>query len=190
MSGMEMARRIREIDKRVEIIFLTSYDDFDYAKRAIDVGAGGYVLKPLKNGDLETALKKAVSNLKDKDKSEVKADTADSKEQKYSLIVEEVNQYIRENINKKLSLREVAGHFNYSPNYLGHIYKEETQMYFNNYVAKIKIELAAKMLMVPQNQLCDISDALGYNNVTYFMRQFKQYYGVTPKTFRDNEGVN
>ena len=57
MSGIEMSRKIREIDKRVQIIFLTSYDEFEYARSAIEVGACDFVLKPIRDEQLENALK-------------------------------------------------------------------------------------------------------------------------------------
>jgi two-component system response regulator YesN len=115
-----------------------------------------------------------------------KEETADTNTH---LLIEEISKYARDNISKKLSIKDIAEHFNYSPNYIGHIFKEKTGTSFNNHVAKLRVEIAAKMLKVPQNHLWDISDALGYSDVTYFIKQFKEYYGITPKAYRNNEGL-
>lgn len=46
MTGLEACKTIREYDKDVIIILNTAYADFDYAKKAIDLGVDGYILKP------------------------------------------------------------------------------------------------------------------------------------------------
>ena len=44
LTGLEVARRIRETDKRCGILFLTGFDKFSYAKQAISVRALDYLL--------------------------------------------------------------------------------------------------------------------------------------------------
>ena len=46
MNGVEAAEQIRRLDEGCEIIFLTAYDEFSYAKRAIAIHALDYLLKP------------------------------------------------------------------------------------------------------------------------------------------------
>ena len=55
MTGLEVARKIRETDKNCAILFLTGFDKFDYAKQAISVHAQDYLLKPYK--EQEAALR-------------------------------------------------------------------------------------------------------------------------------------
>lgn len=187
MSGIEMSRKIREIDKRVEIIFLTSYDEFEYARSAIEVGACDFVLKPIRDEQLEKALKKAIERLKEKDglvpleSFKVKAE----KEAATMQVINEINKYIERNINKRLTIKEVAEVFHYTPNYLGHIYRESMGMNFGNYVVKCKMETAAKLLKVSHNQIGDVARTLGYEHMTHFIRHFKSYWGVTPNIYRN-----
>src|SRR5262245_43856639 len=47
MTGLEMARKVREIDARLPIIFVTASDDSDDAIEAMKLGAYDYLLKPL-----------------------------------------------------------------------------------------------------------------------------------------------
>ncbi|WP_274362802.1 response regulator [Paenibacillus thermotolerans] len=65
MSGLEVARTIREHDPDVQIIFLTGYDDFDKAKAAISVQASDYLLKPVSYGELVEALRKAMDRIEE-----------------------------------------------------------------------------------------------------------------------------
>ena len=57
MTGIEMAEILQEEKITPIIIFLTAYDDFAYAQRAIRVGACDYVLKPFKDNVLEEAIR-------------------------------------------------------------------------------------------------------------------------------------
>ena len=49
MNGLEAAEQIRKRDKNCSIIFLTAFDEFNYAKRAIAVRAMEYLLKPVED---------------------------------------------------------------------------------------------------------------------------------------------
>lgn len=63
MNGIEMARKIRAIAPKTRILFLSAYDDFDYAKQAIDLNIQAYVMKPVNESELLRAVKRAVDEL-------------------------------------------------------------------------------------------------------------------------------
>lgn len=56
MTGLELAREVRKLSSETELIILTAYSDFEYAKQAIDYGIASYQLKPIKNSDLINTL--------------------------------------------------------------------------------------------------------------------------------------
>ena len=60
MNGLEAAEQIRERDKNCSIIFLTAFDEFNYARRAIAVRAMEYLLKPVEDQELEAVLAEAI----------------------------------------------------------------------------------------------------------------------------------
>lgn len=59
VNGLEAAERIREQDRECSIIFLTAFDEFSYAKRAISVRALDYLLKPGADEELVAVLEEA-----------------------------------------------------------------------------------------------------------------------------------
>ena len=61
MNGLEAAEQIRKRDKNCSIIFLTAFDEFNYARRAIAVRAMEYLLKPVEDQELVAVLEKAQS---------------------------------------------------------------------------------------------------------------------------------
>ncbi|MCY9670094.1 response regulator [Paenibacillus alginolyticus] len=47
MDGLQLAAKVRELDKPVKVIFMSAYGEFEYAQRAIDLNAIRYILKPV-----------------------------------------------------------------------------------------------------------------------------------------------
>ena len=56
MDGLELAAEIKEKELDVKVIIITGYDEFAYARQAIEVGAGNYLLKPIDEAELTEAL--------------------------------------------------------------------------------------------------------------------------------------
>ena len=66
MNGVELARRIREENETVQIIFITGYSD--YMSQGYDVGALHYILKPISKEKLFQVLDRAAANLRKAEK--------------------------------------------------------------------------------------------------------------------------
>ncbi len=52
MSGFEVLRRAKEIDAKLQVVMLTSEDDIEIAKQALELGAAQYITKPFDAEDL------------------------------------------------------------------------------------------------------------------------------------------
>lgn len=65
-SGIELARRVREIRPSIQIAFLSGYDDFEYARQGIQYNIVSYLLKPISAGELEAALRDIRAKLDEK----------------------------------------------------------------------------------------------------------------------------
>ena len=61
MSGIEVARRIKQDDSQIRIVFLTLHDDFDLRAAALATGAEGYVTKVRMGGDLLLAVREVLA---------------------------------------------------------------------------------------------------------------------------------
>lgn len=60
LNGIEAVRQIKEINLDIRVVFLTMHPDVNYAARAFDVGASGYVLKHSAPSELVTAIHEAI----------------------------------------------------------------------------------------------------------------------------------
>lgn len=63
MDGLTMAEKIHEWDSEIRIVFISGYDEFSYAMRALKVGAVEYILKPIRLDEVKETLKKLADTL-------------------------------------------------------------------------------------------------------------------------------
>jgi DNA-binding NarL/FixJ family response regulator len=60
LNGIEALARLKQEDERVRVVFLTMHEDVTYARRALDAGASGYVLKHSAPAELIAAIRAAL----------------------------------------------------------------------------------------------------------------------------------
>lgn len=92
--------------------------------------------------------------------------------------------YILNNINKKISLEEISLYLNISRSYFSRIFKEKTSISFTDYVNKAKIKQAKNILTETDKSINEIAQELGYSNQFYFSRTFKKFEKITPSQYR------
>ncbi len=66
ISGIELARQVREVRPATQIVFLSGYDDFTYAQQAIQYNIISYLLKPISAAELTGELKKIKEKIDEK----------------------------------------------------------------------------------------------------------------------------
>lgn len=104
-------------------------------------------------------------------------------------LIDEIMRYIEEKLEKKITLKEVAAHFDFTPNYLGHLFKEEAGVLFSDYVNDRKTQRVCELLRDPTLKIYEIAERMGYKNIIYFNRQFKQLTGMTPGEYRKKNKI-
>lgn len=102
-------------------------------------------------------------------------------------IISEILHYIGKNYVENLSLKTIAEKFNYNSAYLGKKFRKETGKSFVNYLEGIRMEKAAVLLTGSNLMVYEISEQVGYKNVDYFYKKFRQYYKISPNEYRGQE---
>lgn len=103
---------------------------------------------------------------------------------KNRLAIQEIKKFIRNNAHKSLALEEIAASVYLSPYYVSRIFRENQNMTVMDYVTKVKVEEAKKLLRDPQYQIDDIAEKLGYCDASYFSKVFRRNEGMSPTQFR------
>lgn len=100
-----------------------------------------------------------------------------------SRIVLNVQKYIRENLEKRLSLNEVAAVFGFSPNYLSQLFAKYAGCSFVEYTTSAKIAAAKEMMGTGSSKIYEIADRLGFESAFYFSKVFKKSEGCSPREY-------
>ena len=98
--------------------------------------------------------------------------------------VQNVKNFIKENLESEINISHLAKHFNYNEKYLGRIFKKKTGVSVKQYINNQRI-LLAKRLLESGSLVINVATSVGFNNVTYFNYLFKQAVGQTPTEYRD-----
>ncbi|MDF2926598.1 MAG: DNA-binding response regulator [Paenibacillaceae bacterium] len=104
-------------------------------------------------------------------------------------LIVEMMDYVEERLEHKVTLKDVAARFDFSPNYLGHLFKVETGMAFSDYLNEVRMKRACTLLGDPRLKVYEIADRIGYKNIIYFNRMFKQMLGMTPGEYRKKNNI-
>lgn len=96
-------------------------------------------------------------------------------------------QYIINNFNKNITLKEVADEVFLSQNYLSELFKKEMGEGFYDFLSRYRIQIARELLLTTNLRVYEIAENVGYNDSITFGRAFKKITGVTPNSFRNNK---
>ncbi|MFA9379019.1 MAG: response regulator [Lachnotalea sp.] len=107
------------------------------------------------------------------------------------LITDKAMQYISENYsNHELSVDIICGTLNVSSTYFSTIFKRETGMGFVNYLTKVRLEQALRLLNSTSEKAYTIAGQVGYSEPNYFSYVFKKQYGISPSKYRVSQVEN
>lgn len=95
-----------------------------------------------------------------------------------------VEKYIREHYNEPLSLDMLAEKVYLTPHYLSSMFVQEKGTGINKYIKNVRMERARELLRNTNMKISDICVQVGYANLSYFCRCFRNEFGVTPEQYR------
>jgi len=189
MDGVEMISRLRTAGCRSRFIILTAYSDFKYAQSALRLSVSDYLLKPLKDGELEAAVRHILDLLADP-AGGVSAgpDTSlwpDTNNQPFSKYVKDALHFIHHHYSEDINISTVAGVLGISEGYLSRIFKKETDYTFTNYLIYYRTKLAIKLLKDHRLKVYEVAYQVGYSDTAYFSAQFKKITGISPSEYQE-----
>lgn len=99
-----------------------------------------------------------------------------------------VKNYIYQHYEEDLNLEMLAEKVYLSSGYLSFIFKKETGMNLNRYIRVFRMEKAKELLCSTNMKVAQVSERVGFANVSYFCRSFREYYGSSPESYRKGTG--
>ena len=182
-DGLAVLAAVRSEFPHMQVTILSGYPNFEYAQRALELGVVRYILKPSKFSELEDALAQMVKNL---GSTTAQPDAAAGQEKAQNFIVQNTLDYLEEHYAEKLTLSDVADHVYVSQWHLSKLIARNTQQSFSDLLNGIRIEKAKQLLADPALKIWEVSEAIGFNDVTHFSRIFKKLTGMSANEYRNS----
>ncbi len=104
-------------------------------------------------------------------------------------VVEKAKNYIRDNVNRKFSLEDIAQEVHVSKSHLSRLFSKEVGIGIGQYTQKMRIETACDMLKYSQASISQISAYLCFPSHSHFGKVFKEHTGMTPQQYRNQESI-
>ena len=108
---------------------------------------------------------------------------------KHSDIMHKTVAYIKRNYMNKITLEDIADHVYLSKSHLSKVFSEEMNITISTFINKIRIEKSRHLLKDNSLSIADVANLTGFDDQSYFTKQFKIFTGISPKKFRDNMGI-
>ena len=94
-------------------------------------------------------------------------------------------EYIREHLDRSLSLDLLASLINISPHYFASLFKQSTGTSPHKYITNCRLEKAKVLLRQRDLPIAFICQEVGFKNQSHFTRVFRQHFHITPKAYQD-----
>jgi two-component system response regulator YesN len=116
---------------------------------------------------------------------EVTQKVENNRSEKSESLIEKAEAFINRNYMKDISLDDISRYCNISSYYFSKLFKQETGENYVEYLSRVRIENAKKMLSESEASVKEISFSVGFSDPNYFSRAFKKYEGVSPTEYKD-----
>lgn len=98
--------------------------------------------------------------------------------------LEEVFQYIESNYQEPIGLKEVAQFVGYSGAYLSYLVRNLTGKTLSDWIIERRLTQACNLLLKTDLSVYEIAVSAGYQTPNHFFKQFRDYYKVSPKAWK------
>ena len=101
-------------------------------------------------------------------------------------MINQIVDYMKDNLKKKLTVQEIASLYNFSESYFSKLFRTSTGMSPMDYFIHLKMQEACKMLCDTTLQIKYIAHSMGYDDPYYFSRIFKKTMNMSPQNYRES----
>ncbi len=176
LDGLELCRIARGEFPDLVVILLTAFKDFEYARRAVEIGAWRYLLKPTNFPALYAALEELHCASRENASSDRFAGG----------LAERVTAWVESHF-QEATLERAAAAVGLNPQYVSRRFSELTGDHFSELVQRTRMKHAARLLRGSRYRTYEISRIVGYSSPKNFTRRFREFYGTSPSAFRRSE---
>ena len=195
LSGLDVIARLRE-ELDAEYIILSGYSEFEYAQQAISLGVCAYLLKPLDDEELTSAVRLAAEHIEERRFHLHERGVAETDCVHFELPEEEpvrgyllhAVRHMEEHMAEPITVREVADELGLSVSYLHKLFAR-CGTSFSAYLTDCRLRRAGQLLRESDEKIYEVAAACGYQDTRYFSKVFQKHMGVKPTEYRHGKNI-
>lgn len=182
MTGLQLIEAIRDVDEgRARFLILTAHGEFEFARKALQMQADAYLLKPIDEEELLQALNLVKERIAPQAQSEPQPDSAINMR-----LIREANEYAAAHFDDpNMSLESVCDALGISRSYFSSLYHSACGIKFWDHITNLRMSKARQLLKDTRMRIADVAESCGYLSEFHFSRTFKKVEGITCKAYRD-----
>ena len=92
--------------------------------------------------------------------------------------------YIKENVCREVTLREISKQIGISQQHMCRIFREHLNVHFTEYVTRVRLNIAMEMILNTDLPMAEIAERCGFKSASYFSTVFGKYEHMTPNNYR------
>lgn len=195
MDGLTLCRKVKQNINlnHIPIILLTAKTREEDNIEGLDTGADAYISKPFNIEILRHTVKNLIRNREqlrniysnsqqtgEKKMEKIEAQSPDDR------LMERIMRVINTHIgNPDLTVELIASEVGMSRVHLHRKLKELTNQTTRDFIRNIRMKQAATLLSEKRHAVSEVANLVGYTNMGNFSTAFKELYGMSPSTYRE-----
>lgn len=193
LTGLELIEALQREYTSFQAIIITGFDEFSFAQKALRLGAADIILKPIENAVLLEAVRRALGSAPQAPGGSAPKEAPPpaaplpfspvDEGKRYTASVHRALNYMKEHLDAKISLPELADYVGLSSAHLSRLLKKETGKNFVDINNEMRVEKAIRLLAGGQYKVYEVSSMVGIENYAYFYQLFKKLTGKSPKDY-------
>ncbi len=186
-EGIKIASYLNELNE-IPFIFVTSCNDKASLEKVKKTKPYGYINKPFRDVDIITSIVLTLNNFKHRKIDPLRTDSKKTNDAPYK--IRKVINYINENINDKIEVKELAEISNWKIHHFIRIFSSEIGTTPYKYILERKMEIAKALIESTDQPIQEISYDLNFQNYSNFYLAFRKRYKISPEAYRKHKIEN
>jgi len=191
MDGYELCAKVKENNKtcHIPLILLTANNASEHVVSGYEKGADAYVTKPFDMSIIKAQISRLIKNrelIREKYMTQnFMVEVSQSNLSKDDEFIVKLRQLLEENLSESdFNVKKLSEDLNISTTHLYRKLKALTGLSPVEFIRVFKLQKACEMLSNTSLSIKEIGYGLGFNNLSYFVKCFREQFSVTPSTFR------
>ncbi|MGW8315006.1 MAG: two-component regulator propeller domain-containing protein [Bacteroidales bacterium] len=190
MDGMELCRQLKtnERTSHIPVIMLTAKADFDSRISGLETGADDYILKPFQMKELHTRIQNLIRQrmiLRERFSRNIDAIAEDFNLNSYDVkFIRRVTEVVENHLSDfEFDVKQLQAKSGLGPTQLYRKLHALTGYSPSRFIRHMRLKRAAKMLEEHQGSITHVAFEVGFGNLSYFTKCFREEYGISPSEY-------